>query len=246
MEANLIPALVDALRRLRASREHAEGSSADTMIACEIITCLKILFSRDMTNVTGIRKCAFDAGIVPVFTDWLRLGHEPAVVKIVEFSFSLLVPVPPGEVGPLGDGLLQAVATLLNSDPPIARRNAANLLSRIASVYPGVVVDYRTWGIADSVQRLRMHSDPATAAAARKLFLVLSSPNVSSCLTPPHACAACFLLSICVHMQGLCFCLPVTSPNQYWQRWSCHVLLLSPKGDLRPSHVGWMVLLRDV
>ncbi len=218
LKANLAPDLVRALRELRPPRYKSGASPARNCAPLDPpLTCLLLLFRANIGNpgqeIDGnSMQPMINAGIIPVFIDLLKLGHEPTTVKIVELSGLLLLPAYPGQIVPGGVGLLRALAQLLDAVPPVTSRVAAVTLYNVGAAHPELTVDCRTWGIEDTVQQLTLHADRATAVAAsrvNKLLFDHDGADVSSVSFLPTLPIGPHLFLDC---QGFTCCLSPAKP----------------------------------
>ncbi len=153
---------------------------------------------------------AVHAGIVPVLIELLALlrslPDEEMAYIVAGVSGLILVPAISGGIGPWAVGLLRALARLLSADPPMAAQMSLSLLYEVGAEHPDLVVDCRTWGIEDSLQRLTLHSDPKTAESAVKLqqlFFPHRPAHVSS--SPTARILSRFIdFPYCVTMEWFC------------------------------------------
>jgi hypothetical protein len=212
IEANLTAGLVSCVPKLqgRSLMKHRDAKLNEVTLA---LACLEELVKHGITKGGRLWTDAAVAGIFPVLTKLLRVKHEPTIIQALVLSAFLILPVPPGQVGSRAEGVPRAIAGLLTAESPVAGRAAA-MLSYIISTHPKLVRDWPTWGINDALQRLTMHSDPDTAAAAVELQKGLSGveqcTDVSSTLRPrtapfpsPSFCCPGALLSQVKHRRSL-------------------------------------------
>jgi hypothetical protein len=184
-DANLIPGLVRALRKLR-SVTHVDATLVSLAGRAQSVVepplfCLNPILQSDLCNTRGLWKHAVNAGIVPDLIYLLAHGDEQTVSRAVLVSGLILTPAAREELGWWAPGLVRAMAQLLNANPPVVPSLVLSALCTFGTVNPDIGKDCRTWGIEASVQRLTMHSDPDTAALAvelKELFFVHQAPEV--------------------------------------------------------------------
>jgi hypothetical protein len=189
IKANVCPSLVNLMRE--ASMEGAVDPDYRGLIPTGVdnaLSCLNHLMRYDMTHGRGMWTAAVNAGVVPVLADLLTRPHKTTTATALELSGMLLMSAPRGEAGRWGSDLVRASARLLTANPPVAVRDAVEMLHKVGFARPELIADWQSWGIDDSLHRLTMHNDQGTAAAARQLETLLSrikdEPDVSSNLAP--------------------------------------------------------------
>jgi hypothetical protein len=140
----------------------------------------------DADFTKGSRKLAIDAGIVPVLFKLIASAEEPAVYRAALLSSLLLGPAYAGDprvVGPWASVRKCTSAQQRSAGGAIRGSWRAGQHRH----HSDMGVDLRAWGIADSVQRLTMHTDLEMAALAvrlEKMFFVQHAPEVSSSPSP--------------------------------------------------------------
>jgi hypothetical protein len=90
----------------------------------------------DQDNQAGVRKAAYDAGVVPVLCDLLAVCDEPRIKKLMTLSASLLLVKSPGGEREWAERLPHAIARLLSATPPVAVAQAADTLFDMCTLYP--------------------------------------------------------------------------------------------------------------
>jgi hypothetical protein len=189
LEMKVTPGLVSALHQLLL---HG-GSTPETLHTMRdglntALNCLEDLVQYDMLEGGDSCSSAVDAGVGPVLVEVLMLGHEPTVVKALEVSRMLLMAAPEEDTGEWRVGLVCATARLLSADPPVAVRDAVELLHLVGMTDLQLIADCYTSGIEDGLQRVTVHSEPGIRTAAHKLkellFCGIKGPDVSSTLNP--------------------------------------------------------------
>jgi hypothetical protein len=184
IEANVVPGLVRVLKEVQRRRQSGDPLEDTLAALAKPIDCLKDLLQHDMAKAGTLWKTAVDAGIVPITIDLLTLDDEQTSIGLVLVSGFILMVLPRGEAQSWEGGLLRAVAKLLTSTSPMVLQVTADVVFNVAFMHPELIVDCRTWGIEDAVQRLTMHIDPGIAAPANRVnnlfFHVDRVPEVTS------------------------------------------------------------------
>ncbi len=148
------------------------------------LDCLCQLMQYDNRHPMGIWKPAYDAGIVSVLSDLLKVGTEQTIDKLLTLCTCLVLVTPPGEEGRWAETLSLAVAGLLTAKPPVAPARAADTLITMCISLRQHPVDPHKWGLGDSLRELATHSDPETATAAKELLSITTSAFDVSCSLP--------------------------------------------------------------
>jgi hypothetical protein len=145
--------------------------------------CLRSLCKYDMTHDMVLPKLAHEAGMIPVFSELLKLGDEEALAELLSVAGSVLLTLPYGQSGMAEAAFMHDIAAFLTAEPLFAPMHALEGLFAIGIVRRDLIMDFATWGVADSVQRLTKHRDTPTAVAAKRLlFLVSDGLHVGSTL----------------------------------------------------------------
>jgi hypothetical protein len=171
VKGNITRGLVRVLRNFCVRPDSLAGPSSDFFSALDApLSCLCKLMQYDNDNHGGVRVAALDAGIVLVLCDLLAVCDEPRIMEVLTLSTSLLLVTSPGDGGQWTGRLPHAIVRLLNASPPVAAAQAADTLFNMCITHRQLLLDCDTWGMGDSLRRLAAHSDPGTAAAAKKLL----------------------------------------------------------------------------
>jgi hypothetical protein len=174
VKGDITPGLVRALRKVGFRPNSLRGTPYDIFSPVYApLECLLQLVLYDKDNQAGVRKAAYDAGIVPLLCDLLAACDESRIKQVLSLSTSLVLFNSPGEEGEWAGRLPHAIARLMNASPPVAAAAAADALFNMCTLYPQLLLACPTWGIGDSLKRLTAHSDPETAAAAKKLLSIM-------------------------------------------------------------------------
>jgi hypothetical protein len=173
-KSNLIPHVLRLLRNLHAGSILEDPDENRAALHFPLL-CLFVFMLYDKRDTRELWKPSIDAEIVSVVCDLLALGDEPTVMKVLKASGRALVSGQPAKALRWAPGLTRAIAQLLTAGPPVAVREAAEILLHVARTRPHLIEDCHTWGIEASVQRLSMDNDPAVAAAADQLWKLLFS-----------------------------------------------------------------------
>jgi hypothetical protein len=127
-----------------------------------------------------ICELATSLGMVPAIVDLLKLGKAQNVVGLLVVSSHVVLAAQNGQAAALAGDLPRAIAGLITATPPVAPGFAADALFGLGFMRRELIKDVHAWKLGDSLQRLAKHSDPCTAAAARRLlFLVNEGLTVS-------------------------------------------------------------------
>jgi hypothetical protein len=178
IEANVIPHTVRLLRSLcRGSL--LDSPSANRAALSRALKCLLLFRVYDMRTPTESWKPAIDVQIVSALGDVLALGDDPTTVRVLGPLGRVLLEDKQANAVRWAPGLARAIAQLLTAHghPPVALCEAATILYDVARTRPQLTVDWHTWGIGASVQRLSVDEDPAVAAAADQLGKLLFCGN---------------------------------------------------------------------
>jgi hypothetical protein len=196
VNGNITPGLVRVLRTFCAGGQFRAEELDDTTFS---LFCLSLMDESDKNSII-FWKPAIHAGIVPVLTHLLTSGHEATIFGVLRLSGSLLLASLPEEPRPGAGTLPRAIAGLLSASPPVAVYEAAETLLNIGQMRPDLIEDSHAWGMADSLQRLKLHGDPRTAAAATRLMSIVGNmADVSLRLS--SQCLLVFLLCC----RGVCY-----------------------------------------
>ncbi len=192
IRGNITPGIVRVLRKARAdATPDAKHIGAICQALGFALDCLTALMRYDVDHAKKLWRSAVNAEIVPVLIDLLTHRHEQTVCKTLELSGMLLMSAPEAEVARWGVGLVYATTRVLSADRPAAVRDAAEMLHKVGTAHPCLIADCHTWRIDNSLQRLTMHSDPGTAAAARHLKKLLSSVRPQPDVSPRYESHVC-------------------------------------------------------
>jgi hypothetical protein len=169
IKANLAPSLIRILRKFRKARRPADAGPNDLFAAYECSAkCLKQLFEYDMDNGKTLWKPAVDLGIMPIFLDLLTVDHNLTKVEVTMAAGFLLLSVPAGQAESVDAGIMRTIAgLLLTSSSPLVLGTAVDILFNVGYEHPELIVDCRTWGIEQSLQRLTLHAEADVATAAK-------------------------------------------------------------------------------
>jgi hypothetical protein len=174
IDANIIPGLVRALRELRPP---PQPSGETPPVLCSdlqaAMTCLSQVMHHEIDHPTGLWKAAFDAGLVPVLCNMLRLGDQAMRSNLLTLSNNLMLITPAdlqGLEGRWAKELPRTLAGLIASNPHAAPAAAVKTLLNMCLVHKEVLLESHKWYLGDSLKQLSTHGNSETAAVAKQLL----------------------------------------------------------------------------
>ncbi len=215
VKGKAITGLVHLLMNIGPPDQVAKPSHKSYEALAATLDCLRhvLVFEVEVGKSQGACKIMVKEGADLVVLDLLKVPDEETVIDALGVAAPLLGAPPCGWAPDIEYQFLRAIAALITSTatPALTAFAATKVVWQICNARPGLLNDFRRWGIVDAVRQLSKQSHPRIGGAADRLLSFVQEAEVS---TNHLLCSFCPVCRFPVRSSTCETCCGSTSVNE--------------------------------